>query len=1185
MERDRTQAGHRRIAVATLLTVLVLPASLLAQETRGRLTGRVSDSTQAPIPGATVTVTDTARGTTLAATTGSEGLFRFNYLLPGTYQVTVEASGFKKHIKDKVLLQTNETRDLAVALEVGGIEEAVSVTAEGAVLNTSDASLGFTVDQKRIAELPLIHGDPYKIMGLATGLAHSGSQRLDRPYEPTHIVGYAYDGTRSNRSDLLIDGAPSTSTANQNEVIASYVPPSDLVQEFTVQTATFDAQFGNTEGGVTSISIKAGTNRYHGSVYYFAEPKKLAANDFFGKMRGQSRPDTSSDRPGFTLAGPVRIPGLYDGRDKTFFTVGYEHIKDVRPRFDLSNDFWVPTEALRNGDFSEYSANITIYDPMTRKPTGTGQYTGQPFANNKIPADRISPISKAILEYYCLPKNPGLAGNIFDSTLAETAQYDTFTARLDQKISGANKMFLRYSWYNRDSIYNEYTTFPESSGTWFQFQSYQVVVDDVHVFNPTTVLNVRYGYNRFERNSGQQEEARNWDMTRLGFPAEYNALASEVNRYFPRLDFDGNSMVDVAFAADFRPTTSHTFVAALNKVLASHSLKGGMEMRIYREDSRSTANAQGGRYQFTNAYTRQSSASGTDYQGLQNYAAFLLGMPSTTSIERISDYSEYSKTWGFFLQDDWRVTPKLTLNIGLRYELETALTERNDKSVSGFEYGYVQPIEATVQQRYAALNDPALKALVPQLSVRGGLMFAGVDGPSRLYETPKNTFLPRLGFAYHLNPKTVVRGGAGLFAGFLGQRRGDVFPNGWSQTTTIGTTTNAFGAPVPRTWDTALLSQPILEPVGNANGRQQGLGNAIDFFNPDPGISKQLRWQIGFQRELPWGFVVEAAYVGNHGYDIEIVRNINALPNQYLNGDDSRTAAMEANNSFLTGQVANPFAGLLPGTSLNNPTIARSQLMRPYPQYGDVRTTVNDGKSWYNSAQLSLQKRFSHGYTLGVAYTWSRWEQATEYLNAGDAEPTRMISDLDVPHRLSVSAILELPFGRGRRFGSDVNAFVDALIGGWQIQGVYTYQKGFPVPFGSFSVTGGTTGGDLFYEGGDIAADDPVRERWFDTDAFTSILTGTSTAATPVNHLRSTPYRFDDVRRDSINNLDVAVLKNITIKNDVQLQLRAEFINALNEPYFPNPVVGPTSTTFGQVSASNQENYARRAQIGVKLIF
>src|SRR5512139_3641853 len=330
----RTPARVASAALAAALMVFALVTSLDAQETRGRITGRVVDTQRAPIPGASVTVADLARGSTATSTTNGEGLFLVNYLLPGAYRVTVEVPGFKKHIQDKVVLQIAETRDLPIVLEVGGVEEAVSVVADAAGLNTSDASMGFTVDQKRIAELPLIHGDPYKIMGLATGLAHSGSQRLDRPYEPTHIVGFAYDGTRSNRSDLLIDGAPSTSTANQNEVIATYVPPSDLVQEFKVQTATFDAQFGNTEGGVTSISVKSGTNSLHGSAYYFAEPYKLGANDFFGAARGQKKIESSSNRPGFTVGGPVRIPKLYNGTDKTFFMFGYERITDKRPRFD-----------------------------------------------------------------------------------------------------------------------------------------------------------------------------------------------------------------------------------------------------------------------------------------------------------------------------------------------------------------------------------------------------------------------------------------------------------------------------------------------------------------------------------------------------------------------------------------------------------------------------------------------------------------------------------------------------------------------------------------------------------------------------------------------------------------------------------------------------------------------------------
>ena len=288
---------------------------------------------------------------------------------------------------------------------------------------------------------------------------------------------------------------------------------------------------------------------------------------------------------------------------------------------------------------------------------------------------------------------------------------------------------------------------------------------------------------------------------------------------------------------------------------------------------------------------------------------------------------------------------------------------------------------------------------------------------------------------------------------------------------------------------------------------------------------------------------------------------------------------MVANNAFLSASVTNPFAGLLPGTSFNNPTIARRQLLRPYPAFGDVTTTNNDGKSWYHSAQLGLQKRFSKGYTLGVSYTYSHWVQQTEYLNAGDAAPTKMISDLEVPHRLSISGVYELPFGRGKALASNASGVWQGLVGGWQIQGVYTFQSGFPVRFGT----------DGFYNCGDIALDNRTTVRWINTDVFTSILNTTSTNATPVDHLRTLPLRFEDVRGDTINNLDLSLIKGVKFSNGMELQLRAEFINALNEPYVATGdgqiVVNPTSATFGQVAASNQQNYARRAQLGIKFLF
>jgi hypothetical protein len=1179
-------------AFALVMTMFSAAQFVVAQEVRGKIAGTIVDQNKSAIPGASVKITDVERATTSTLTTNGNGYFEAPYLLSSTYQVVVEANGFKKYIQDKVLLQINETRELEITLEVGGTQETVTVTTELSTLNSNDASLGQTVDQKRLAELPLVHGDPYTLIGLAPGVTYTGSTRLDRPFEPTHIIGYAVDGTRGNRSDLLIDGAPSTATANANEVIASYVPPSDIVQEFRVQTATFDSQFGNTEGGVTSISIKSGTNDFHGTGYYWLEPGGLSANDFFGNARGQGRPFSFSNRPGFSVNGPVWIPKVYDGKNKTFFLFSYEGIRDSRPRFDAGSSVYVPTAALRSGNFS--GLGVTIFDPLTgfigngSNGCANGVVCRTAFQGNIIPDARINPVAKAILGYYSLPKQSGLIGNIFDSTLTEKTQpYDNYTFRIDQNFGDKNRMFVRGSWYDRSSHYNDYMG-TEATGVNFLFISRQGVIDDVHTFNPNTVLNVRYGFNRFIRGQEQDEDARGFDLTKLGFPSSFANLTPEDVRRFPRFDFPANTVLGTGFGNEFRPVSSHSGAVTLNRTFDRHSTKFGGELRIYREDDFFTSNDQTGQFIFDNTYTRPTSATSSDVNGLQALASFLLGYPTTLNFVRRADYSEYSKTWGFFVQDDWRITDRLTLNLGLRYELETPLTERQNKSVSGFDLGYVQPVQGTVQTRYAALNDPALKAALPQINVNGGLLFAGKDTGSGLYETPKSVFLPRLGFAYQLNEKTVLRGGFGLFAGFLGERRGDVIQAGYTRTTTAVLTTNANGAPIPFTLSTPFANTSILEPVGNTLGRQTNLGAAISFFDQEPKVSKQARYQFGVQHEFAGGWVAEANFVGNYGYDIEIVRNINALPNKYLNADNSRTAAMTANNTFLTTSVSNPFRGLedFRGTSLFNDTIARQQLLRPFPQYLDVLTTNNDGKSWYVAGQFSLQKRFSKGYTLQASYTLSRWLQATEYLNAADPSPTKMVSDQDAPHRLAVSGMYELPLGKGYKYGGS-SKVSNAILGGWQFGGTVQMQSGFPIAFGAYNITTAVTSGDLFYRGGQISIPSSERttSRWFNTSAFTSVLTDTNANSSPVSHLRTFPYRVGSVRRDYIKNVDLTMKKDIALRESMKLQLRFELLNAFNEPYFPAPVVNQTATNFGQISASNQDNYARRAQIGLKFIF
>ena len=1202
-----------RWLLVAVCVFLMFPAMTQAQELRGKISGRVIDPNGAAVPGATVQVVDVARDKTATFTTNNDGMFEAPYLVPGPYRVVVEAAGFKKALQDKVEVVINQTSNLEIKLDVGTPQETVTVTAEAAQLNTNDSNLGQTIDRKRVDELPSVHGDPYVLMALSPGVSYTGSSRLDRPFEPTHIVGYAMQGTRGNRSDLLIDGAPSTATANANEVIASYVPPTDITQEFRVQTSTYDSQFGNTEGGVTSIAIKSGTNDLHGTAYYWTEPGGIAANDFFGNARGQGRPFTYSNRPGFSINGPVYIPKIYNGKNKTFFLFSFEGIRDQRPRFD-ANNVWVPTAALASGDFSAFkpancatpgTGQICIFDPRTGTyNSSTGAVTNRTaFTNNIIPSGLINPVAQKVLAFFGSPKQPGLTGNIFDSTLPEiTRKYDNYTVRIDQNFADKDRFFWRYSAYTRDSSYNNYTG-NAYVGDRFGFISKQTVLDEVHTFNANNVLNLRYGFNRFIRATDAPEEQAGMDLTTLGFPAYFNNMVPADIRRFPRFDFSCTSCTGATLGNghtnEFRPVDSHFVTAVLNRAMNKHSLKFGGEMRIYREDDSFKNNNQTGQFSFDNTYTRTGSASSADVQGLQAFAAFLLGYPTTMQIVRAADYSEYSKTWGFFFQDDFRVTSKLTLNLGLRWEFETPLHERQNKSVSGFDPTFTQPIEAAAQTNYALIGSSDVLRTVyglNNINVKGGLLFAGKDTSEGLYNTPKNGFLPRLGFAYQWNDKTVLRGGFGLYQGFLGERRGDVLQSGFSQTTTVATTTGPTGAPLPVSLSTPFLNTTIVEPSGNTLGKQTGLGQTIAFFNQDPKVSKQMRWSFGIQRELWGGWVAEAEYVGDYGYDIEITRNLNALPLQFLNTDNSRTVAMQTNNSNLTGTVRNPFcttvtAGLCTSTLYPNagPTIARSALLVRFPEFGAVNTTNNDGKSWYTAGQFTLSKRFASGYGLQFGYTRQRWMQQTEYLNGADPTPTKMISDQDTPNRFTASGFYEFPFGKGKTFFGHANGLANAIVGGWQLEGTYHYQSGFPVTFSS----------DAFYLGGRISLpkDQQTTGHWFNTSAFVSVVGGTPTCAgttgsncaTPANHLRTLPLRFNDVRSDPINNIDLGLRKDIRLNETMKIQLRMEFVNAFNHPLLntggASIVVSPSSTTFGQVVASNQQNYARRAQLMAKFIF
>jgi hypothetical protein len=1161
--------NHVRAALAVcILLTGAGTGAVAAQEARGTITGTVRDASGGVIPGATITIRNVAMETDVTVTSNALGVFQAPYLIPGTYRVTAALTGFKTAARE-IELRIADRLEVDLSLATGTAIETVTVTADTPLLETASASLGTVVDSRRITQLPTAHGDPYALIGLAAGVAYTGSARLDRPFEPTHIVGYSMDGTRGNRSDLTIDGVPSTATANAGEVIASYVPPSDIVQEFKVQTATFDAGSGNTEGGVVNLVIKSGTNALKGTAYLAKTPKPLFANDFFANANNIPLADFNYNRYGGMAGGPILFPG-YNGRGKTFFMYGFEGIHESRPRNNGTPT--VPTEKMRNGDFSELLAlgsQYQIYNPFTRRSIGGGRFQQDPFPGNIIPQNLINPVARAALQFIAKPLTAGNAdgtGNLQQPGLPEVIKYANNTIRVDHNLTAKQRMYGRVSWYDRNSNYNNYFN-NLATGEFFKFISRQVALDHVYVINATTVLNLRYGYNWFVRGTDSNPANHDFDLTTLGFPAAYNAAIPDGIRRFPRFDITGYQGTGIG--GELRPNETHSFLATVNRNMGVHAIRTGVEFRQYRETDEFFANNQTGQFNFDSTWTRgplDNSAAAPGSLG-QSFASFLLGIPSSGSVTRAASYDEKSQNWGFFVQDDWRVSARLTINVGLRYEYETPLTERDNHSVAGFDAGAVQAIETAARAAYALNATPEVAASA--FNVRGGLTF----GNGGLYQTPKNNLMPRLGLTYKLSDKTVARAGYGMYYGFLGQRRGDVFQSGFSANTTlipsldngltfIGTLSNPF-------------PNGIQEPAGSAQGIATFLGQSITFFDPNPKSPRTQRWQVGVQRELPGRWMAEAGYVGNYGSQLQTSRNLNATPNKYLSTSAVRD---QTTINYLGANIPNPFFGLLPTTAaaaLQGQNIVRERLLRPYPQFDSVNTTTNEGRSWYNALQLNLQRRFSRGFTVGSSYTYSKFTEAVEFLNAGDPEPWKGASAVDVPHRMTLNGIVELPFGKGRHFGGGAPAAVSALISGWQFSGIYTYQSGFPIAFGNIIFTGN-------FDDIPLPASERTLPRWFNTDAGFNKVTAQQLAS----NVRTFPLRLENVRSDTVSSVDLSLIKNTSVAGRT-LELRFDALNALNHPLFPRSgiIVNPTAANFGATVTSAQENYARRVQLSAKFLF
>jgi hypothetical protein len=602
-------------------------------------------------------------------------------------------------------------------------------------------------------------------------------------------------------------------------------------------------------------------------------------------------------------------------------------------------------------------------------------------------------------------------------------------------------------------------------------------------------------------------------------------------------------------------------------VARAHTLRYGFAYRVYRRNNFNLGNSSG-TISFDSTWTRGPLDNSPAAPMGQSFAAFLYGLPGGGTFPINDSYAEQSIVPALFLHDDWKVSRKLTLSLGLRYERPSPVTERFNRSVRGFDASVASPVQAQALANYA-LN-PIPEVPVSQFKVLGGLNFAGVGGqPRSLWKTSQNLFMPRFGFAYSLTPKTVLRGGYGMFFDALGVTNVHVNQTGFSQSTDlvpsidngltyIGTLTNPFPG-------------GFLSPLGAAGGLSTNLGQNISFFDENTTSSYMQRWQFAVQRELVANSLIEVSYVGNRGTRMQVSRDLNPVPAQYLSTLPTRD---QNTINFLGAQVANPFYPLLPKTNLASTTVPRSQLLRPYPQFTGVSSNQNLGYSWYHSMQVRVEKRFSHDLSASLSYTWSKLMEAISFLNAVDPMPEEVISSQDRTHRTALTFLYELPVGRGKAWAGAGNAFVSTLISGWQVQGIYTLQSGAPLGFGNAIFNG-----DL--KNIPLSKDVRTVDRWFNIDAGFERNNQLQLAS----NIRRFPSRFSGIRSDGPSNWDLSLIKNSRLAEGVQLQFRAEAINAFNHPQFtPGSVnTNPTSTAFGTTTV--EFAWPRVIQFGLKVLF
>ncbi|MCS7024087.1 MAG: TonB-dependent receptor [Bryobacteraceae bacterium] len=1130
------------------LWILLLGFSAAGQEYRGTLQGRVSDASGARIVGARVAATNTATNQTLFATTNEVGEFRLPFVIPGDYLVTAEAVGFKKAVLRDVRVNVQAAVELDFRLELGDAAESVTVTDKPPLLNLSNADLGQVIDSQFINVInPTLTRNAMNLVQLAAGVSGGTGTVTSFAANSFSIQG---GGSLRGGNEFLVDGMPSLMPSGGG--IVSFVPSLDSVAEVKVQTTLFDAQFGRSNGGAVNVTTKGGTNELHGVGYWFKRWAALNANSWTNNRLGLPRPPVKYDQYGFFVSGPVILPKLYNGKSRTFWSVAFEEDADAR---ELTRQQRVPTALEKQGNFSQTlnqrGQQLVIYDPATTLVAGN-RATRQPFPGAIIPAARFNPTGRAYLQAYPEPNLAGATTRLTDINWSAGGVYvveqGTWNTRLDHQISPSNRLFGRLSRMRRlqnpDQLIRNVYSYAGTGTTdndVLRRDMTSIALDDTHTFSPTLIATFRYGFSRYYTRT--TIGAVNVDPASFQLPSQ--VIEGQAVRGLAILNL-GEGLPSFGSALTRASDNQHTLLATFNKQFRKHAVKWGLDYRLLDRHSASPGANAAGQFNFGTLFTREDPFNPASGQVTgTSMAALLLGLPESGAMGGNTALSYRNHYWGLFFQDDWRVTGRLTLNLGLRWELETPFVEKYNRIAYGFDENARFPFE------------------VPGLELRGGLLYAGVGGnPRRMGQTDWNNFGPRFGLAFQLNERTVLRGGYGVFFSSQAIANTSLLTVGTFNAVTqfVATTDNA----TPFTTLANPFPGGLVRPLGSSPGLAGQAGDVINVFDPVRVSPYNQQWQFSIQRELPANILVDVGYVGSHSVKQFETFNLNERPD----------FALPLGNA-LNQTVPNPFRGILPATSPlgQGATITRERLLLRYPQYSAFTVqAMNTGRGLYHSLQVNVNKRVSHGLAVIFNHTFSRLmdNNTTSVINP---RQYRSVSSLDQKHILRLAATYDFPWKFRHRFAQ-------TTLGGWKVAGLYRFLTGLPLsvshPNGRpIRIRNPRLSGPVSQRLGDRTEGGVVVNPYFDTGAFVPYPTPFVVPADPP--------ALDELRAPSESGLNFNLFKRFPIRERLQIEARLEGANVLNSPNFGAPGTNLNAlATFGVITSAGGN---RSMQGALRILF